>query len=75
MTVLLIIGITLIALGSVLTGMHTGVKRLFEINMVMAVALLIFVDVLTDVVEVTTRYFRRIVQYITQLPALSDPFG
>ena len=72
---MLIIGITLIALGSVLTGMHTGVKRLSEINMVMAVALLIFVDVVTDVVEVTRRYFSRMVQYITQLPALSDPFG
>lgn len=38
MTVLLIIGITLIALGSVLMGMDKGVKRLSEINMVMAVA-------------------------------------
>ena len=35
----LIIGITLIALGSVLLGMDKGVKRLSEINMVMAVAL------------------------------------
>ena len=36
-TVVLIIGITVIALGSVLMGMDAGVKRLSEINMIMAV--------------------------------------
>ena len=74
-TVLLIIGITLIALGSVLMGMDKGVKRLSEINMVMAVALFIFVAIMTGVIEATTRYFSTMVQYITLLPALSNPFG
>ena len=48
-TVLLIIGITVIALGSVLLGMDAGVKRLSEINMIMAVGLFIFVILLTGV--------------------------
>jgi BCCT family betaine/carnitine transporter len=74
-TVLLIIGITLIALGSVLMGMDKGVKRLSEINMLMAVALFIFVMFMTGVVDAITRYFSVMVDYVTLLPALSNPFG
>ncbi|MEM9342920.1 MAG: BCCT family transporter [Pseudomonadota bacterium] len=74
-TVLLIIGITCIALGSVLMGMDKGVKRLSEINMVMAVALFIFVIAVTGVVTAFTRYFNVMVDYVTLLPALSNPFG
>lgn len=74
-TVLLIIGITLIALGSVLMGMDKGVKRLSEINMIMAVGLFIFVIIMTGVVDAATRYFSTMVQYVTLLPALSNPFG
>jgi len=73
--VLLIIGITAIALGSVLLGMDKGVKRLSEINMVMAVALFIFVFFVTGAVTAITRYFNVMVDYVTLLPALSNPFG
>ena len=75
MTVLLIIGITVIALGSVLLGMDKGVKRLSEINMVMAVCLFIFVILMTGVVTAFTRYFSVMVDYVVMLPALSNPFG
>ncbi len=74
-TVLLIIGITLVALGSVCLGMDKGVKRLSEINMVMAVCLFIFVIFTTGVVAAATRYFNVMVDYVTLLPALSNPFG
>ncbi len=74
-TVILIIGITLIALGSVLMGMDKGVKRLSEINMVMAVCLFLFVLLVTGVGVATTRYFSVMVDYVTYLPALSNPFG
>ncbi|MFK7943236.1 MAG: BCCT family transporter [Paracoccaceae bacterium] len=74
-TVVLIIGITLIALASVCAGMDKGVKRLSEINMIMAVVLFIFVIVMTGVVDAATRYFTVMVQYVTLLPALSNPFG
>ena len=40
--VLLIIGITIVALGSVPMGMDAGVKRLSEINMIMAATPLSF---------------------------------
>ncbi|MEM7256172.1 MAG: BCCT family transporter, partial [Pseudomonadota bacterium] len=41
--VVLIVGITIVALGSVIAGMDKGVKRLSEINMMMAIALFFFV--------------------------------
>ena len=74
-TVLLIIGITIIALGSVLLGMDKGVKRLSEINMIMAVALFFFVLFMSGVVTSLTRYGQVMVDYVTLLPALSNPFG
>ncbi|MCY4303699.1 MAG: BCCT family transporter [Aestuariivita sp.] len=73
--VLLIIGITAIALGSVLLGMDKGVKRLSEINMLMAVALFLFVFFVTGAITAITRYFGVMVDYVTLLPALSNPFG
>ncbi|MEM7670788.1 MAG: BCCT family transporter, partial [Pseudomonadota bacterium] len=74
-TVVLIIAITVIALGSVLMGMDKGVKRLSEINMIMAVCLFIFVILMTGVIDAATRYFTVMVQYVQLLPALSNPFG
>ncbi|MEM8851399.1 MAG: BCCT family transporter [Pseudomonadota bacterium] len=74
-TVLLIIGITAIALGSVLMGMDKGVKRLSEINMIMAVALFVFVIFMTGAVTAITRYFGVMVDYVVTLPALMNPFG
>jgi BCCT family betaine/carnitine transporter len=73
--VLLIVGITVIALGSVLMGMDAGVKRLSEINMIMAVCLFLFVFFVTGAVDAITRYFSVMVDYVVMLPALSNPFG
>ncbi|MBX2880208.1 MAG: BCCT family transporter [Granulosicoccus sp.] len=73
--VLLIVGITIIALGSVLLGMDAGVKRLSEINMVMAVILFLFVIAVTGVGAAISRYFSVMVDYVTLLPQLSNPFG
>ena len=74
-TVILIIAITGIALGSVMLGMDKGVKRLSEINMVMAVALFVFVIAMTGFVTAITRYASVMVDYVMLLPALSNPFG
>ena len=73
--VLLIVGITVIALGSVLMGMDKGVKRLSEINMLMAVALFVFVIIVTGVGSALSRYGQVMVDYVMLLPALSNPFG
>ncbi|MEM7068276.1 MAG: BCCT family transporter [Pseudomonadota bacterium] len=74
-TVVLIIAITAIALGSVMLGMDKGVKRLSEINMLMAVGLFLFVLFVTGIGAAVTRYFSVMVDYILYLPALSNPFG
>ncbi|MEM6616289.1 MAG: BCCT family transporter [Pseudomonadota bacterium] len=73
--VLIIIGITLIALASVCLGMDKGVKRLSEINMVMAVGLFLFVIFMTGVGTAIARYGNVMVDYVVNLPALSNPFG
>ena len=73
--VLLIIGITIIALGSVLMGMDKGVKRLSEINMVMAVCLFFFVLFIAGAGATMARYADVMVQYMVQIVPLSNPFG
>lgn len=75
MTVIIIVAITLIALGSVMLGMDAGVKRLSEINMIMAVCLFIFVIAMTGVAAAIARYVSVMVDYVTLLPVLSNPFG
>ena len=73
--VVLIVGITIIALGSVLMGMDKGVKRLSEINMVMAILLFFFVFFLSGAGGAIARYFDVMVQYVVQIVPLSNPVG
>jgi BCCT family betaine/carnitine transporter len=75
MKVLLIAGITAIALGSVVAGLDAGVKRLSEINMVLAVLLVAFVFALGPTGEIVAGFFSNTWSYVTHLPALSNPFG
>ncbi len=55
--------------------MDAGVKRLSEINMIVAVRLFFFVIITTGIVAAVTRYFSVMVDYVLLLPALSNPFG
>jgi len=73
--VLLILGITAIAVVSVVAGLDAGVKRLSEINMVLAGLLLLFVVVTGPTLAILTGFFANIVAYAEYLPALSNPFG
>ena len=73
--VLLIIGITAIALLSVLAGLDKGVKRLSEINMVLALLLLLFIIVAGPTLAIVSGFFGNLGAYLTYLPALSNPFG
>ncbi len=75
LVVILIVVITIIALGSVMLGMDKGVKRLSEINMFMAICLFFFVLFLAGVGATMTRYGDVMVQYMAQLIPLSNPFG
>ncbi len=73
--VLLIIGITAIALISVYRGIDGGVKRLSEINMVLAALLLLFVIIGGPTLAIMTGFFGNFVAYGQHLPALSNPFA
>lgn len=73
--VFLILGITGLALISVVAGLDAGVKRLSEINIVLAALLLLFVIVFGGAVQILTGFFTNLVAYAEYLPALSNPFG
>ncbi|WP_119462523.1 BCCT family transporter [Rhodospirillaceae bacterium SYSU D60014] len=73
--VLLISGITGIALISVVAGLDAGVKRLSEINMVLAALLLLFIILFGPTLAIVTGFFGNLVAYAEYLPALSNPFG
>ncbi|MCF4097529.1 BCCT family transporter [Maritalea mediterranea] len=73
--VFLIIAITGLALISVVAGLDAGVKRLSEINMVLAILLLLFVILVGPTIAILTGFFQNLWAYVEYLPALSMPFG
>lgn len=73
--VLLIVGITGLALTSVVAGLDAGVKRLSEINMALAVLLLAFVLVVGPTLLIITGVFDSLAAYLSNLVPLSNPFG
>ena len=75
MQIILIIGITAIALTSVLAGLDAGVKRLSEINMILAILLLFFVIMAGPTLTIVKGFFSNLASYLAFLPALSNPFG
>ncbi|MBC7283434.1 BCCT family transporter [Hoeflea sp.] len=73
--VALIVAITGIALLSVVAGLDAGVKRLSEINMVLAALLLVFVLLVGPTLAIFTGFFHNLYEYARYLPELSNPFG
>jgi BCCT family betaine/carnitine transporter len=73
--VLLITGITAVALVSVVAGLDAGVKRLSEINMVFAALLLLFIILGGPTIAIATGFLANLQAYAEYLPALSMPFG
>ncbi|MCR9068891.1 MAG: BCCT family transporter [Rhodobacteraceae bacterium] len=73
--VILIVAITAVALISVLRGLDGGVKRLSELNMILAFALLLFVLFTAGAATILTEFGRGIVAYAQEVVPLSNPFG
>ena len=73
--VVLIVAITGVALVSVVAGLDAGVKRLSEINMILAALLLVFVLIVGPTVAILTGFFHNLYEYARYLPELSNPFG
>ena len=73
--IVLIVGITAIALASVVAGLDSGVKRLSEINMLLALLLLLFVIAVGPTLSILSGFFTNLGAYLQYLPALSNPIG
>jgi BCCT family betaine/carnitine transporter len=73
--VILICGITVIALISVLRGLDGGVKVLSEINMVLALGLLLFVMFTAGAVGILSEFATGLGAYAQEVIPLSNPFG
>ena len=73
--VVLIVAITLVAMGSVVLGVDKGVQRLSQLNISLALLLLLFVIVVGPTLLILTGFFQNLGSYITHLPALAMPFG
>jgi len=73
--IVLVIGITAIALVSVVAGLDAGVKRLSEINMALALLLMLFVVAVGPTLDIVTGFFANLGAYVEYLPALSNPIG
>lgn len=73
--IVLILIITAIATFSVVAGVDKGVKRLSEINMVLAFALMIFVIVVGPTMTILTGFFGNLKAYAQEIIPLSNPFG
>ncbi|WP_234464217.1 BCCT family transporter [Paracoccus caeni] len=73
--IILIVIITAVATGSVVLGVEKGVKRLSEINMVLALILLLFVIAVGPTWQILTGFFGNLGAYVVDLIPLSNPFG
>ncbi len=73
--VLLICAITSMALVSVVAGLEAGVKRLSELNMVVAILLLAFVIAIGPTLAILSGFFTNLGNYAYYLPALSNWIG
>lgn len=65
--VLLIIGVTLLAVVSVTTGLDKGIRRLSELNMILAVLLLVFVLLLGPTVFLLQAFVQNTGAYVSEL--------
>ncbi|GGB31948.1 BCCT family transporter [Roseibium aquae] len=73
--VVLILGITALALVSVIRGLDGGVKVLSEINMIIAGLLLGFVILAGPTLSIFSGIFNNSVEYLKEVVPLSMPFG
>ena len=73
--VLLIVGITAIAMASVMTGINVGIKRLSQFNMVLAFVLLLAVIVLGPTLYIFRSLFSGLTTYVMKIVPLSNWIG
>ncbi|MFA7521425.1 MAG: BCCT family transporter [Halothiobacillaceae bacterium] len=72
---LLIAAITAVAVVSIIAGVDKGVRRLSELNMVLAFLLLMFVVAVGPTLLIITGFAKNIGLYLVEFPQLANPFG
>ena len=70
--IIVITTITLVALFSVLRGLNAGIKRLSEINILLAIGLCLFIFFSSSALEIIQNSLSYTVDFLTNLPALSN---
>ncbi|MET0169439.1 MAG: BCCT family transporter [Aliihoeflea sp.] len=73
--VILIVGITAIALASVVSGLDKGVKRLSEFNMILALCLLTFIFLAGPTLTIMRGFVDNTISYATYFLPLANPIG
>ena len=73
--IVLICLITAVALVSVVAGLDGGVKRLSELNMVLALLLMLFIFAVGPTMDLVYGFFGNSVAYLREVIPLSNPFG
>lgn len=73
--IVLVVIITAIATTSVIAGLDAGVKRLSEINMVLAALLLLFIIIIGPTLLILSGFILNLGAYFQHLPELAMPFG
>ncbi|WP_447529538.1 BCCT family transporter [Vreelandella sp. TE19] len=73
--ILLIIGITMLAIASLAAGVDKGMQLLSKINIIMAALLLFFVIAVGPTLFIMSGFFENLWSYATNFTALSTPFG
>ncbi|THF60752.1 BCCT family transporter [Pseudothauera nasutitermitis] len=73
--IVLVIAITAVATASVVSGLDAGVKRLSELNMILALVLLAFIVAAGPTLAIIGGFFDSLGAYAQYLPALANPFG
>ena len=73
--VLLIVGITGIALASVVSGMEKGIKRLSQANLLIALLLLVFVLVVGPTLDIAAGFAASLGRYLAAIGPLSNWVG
>ncbi|MFW6364265.1 MAG: BCCT family transporter, partial [Spirochaeta sp.] len=69
--VILIAGITMLATWSVLAGLSAGIRRLSEINLVLAIVLCLFVLIVGPTIFILNAFGENLGHYLQYLPQLS----
>ncbi len=73
--VLVIFGVALVTVCSLYLGLRRGVRRLSEINLILAAVLCLFIVIAGPTILILTDFTKNLVAYIQELPALSNPVG